>query len=75
MSFLIDILASQAAAGLLAGVFRMLGAQAAIEAAGGSWDAAVRGIELASLAVLFALVPALTRGQTLGQKLLKLRCV
>ena len=75
LSFLIDILASQAAAGLLAGVFRMLGAQAAIEAAGGSWDAAVRGIELASLAVLFALVPALTRGQTLGQKLLKLRIV
>ena len=75
LSFLVDMLASQAAAGLFASVFRMLGAQAAVEAAGGSWDAAVWGIELASLAVLFAIVPALTRGQTLGQKLLKLRIV
>ncbi|MCG4777131.1 VanZ family protein [Eggerthella lenta] len=52
-----------------------LGARAAVEAAGASWGTAVQVADAVSFAAFFALVPALTRGQTLAQKLLRLRIV
>ena len=40
-----------------------------------AWDAASQATETLSLALFFVAVPTLTRGQTLGQKLLRLRIV
>ena len=75
LSFFIDVAIAQAAAGAVTAAVEMLGARTALEATGASWGTAVQTVEIASLVVFFALVPALTRGQTLAQKLLRLRIV
>lgn len=75
LSFGIDFVLAQAAAGALASIAAAAGARAALEAAGGSWGFAAQAAELVALAALFVVVPALGGGQTLGQRLLKLRIV
>ena len=75
LSFFIDVEIAQTAAGAVTAAVEMLGARTALEATGTSWGTAVQTVEIASLVVFFALVPALTRGQTLAQKLLRLRIV
>lgn len=74
LSFGIDFVLAQAAAGVLTAIAGLAGARDALEAAG-SWGFAVQAAELVALAALFVIVPALDRGQTLGQRLLKLRIV
>lgn len=75
LSFFIDLAIALAAAGAATAAAEALGARAAVEAAGASWGTAVQGADAVSFAAFFALVPALTRGQTLAQKLLRLRIV
>ena len=75
LSFFIDLAIALAAAGAATAATEALGARAAVEAAGASWGTAVQVADAVSFAAFFALVPALTRGQTLAQKLLRLRIV
>ena len=75
LSFFIDLAIALAAAGAATAAAEALGARAAVEAAGASWGTAVQAADAVSFAAFFALVPALTRGQTLAQKLLRLRIV
>ena len=75
LSFFIDLAIALAAAGAATAATEALGARAAVEAAGASWGTAVQVADAVSFAAFFALAPALTRGQTLAQKLLRLRIV
>ena len=75
LSFFIDLAIARAAAGAATAAAEALGARAAVEAAGASWGTAVQAADAVSFAAFFALAPALTRGQTLAQKLLRLRIV
>ena len=75
LSFFIDLAIALAAAGAATAAAEALGARAAVEAAGASWGTAVQAADAVSFAAFFALAPALTRGQTLAQKLLRLRIV
>ena len=75
LSFFVDLVAAQIAAGAVVDIAEALGAQAAVESAGASWGLAVQAVELAALAAFFAVIPALAHGRTLGQRLLKLRIV
>ena len=75
LSFFIDLAIALAAAGAATAAAEGLGAREAVEAAGASWGTAVQVADAVSFAAFFALVPALTRGQTLAQKLLRLRIV
>ncbi len=75
LSFGIDLILAQAAAGALASIVASAGARETLEAAGGSWGFAVQALELITLVTFFVAVPACSHGQTLGQRLLKLRIV
>ena len=76
LSFGIDLVLAQLGAGvvsLLVGPAAVLGAS--LLQSDVAWDAASQATETLSLALFFVAVPTLTRGQTLGQKLLRLRIV
>ena len=75
LSFAIDLALSQAVAAALAGLAGLLGAREAIAAAGAPQGALPQGAEYVALALCFAVVPALMRGQTPGQRILRLRIV
>ncbi|WP_080797719.1 NAD(P)H-hydrate epimerase [Arabiibacter massiliensis] len=75
VSFLIDVICVFAVSCLL--VFGVAGSGIAdkLVAQEGVWNVAAYGLDLLVLGTFFVIVPALTRGQTLGQKLLHLRIV
>ncbi len=75
LSFLIDVLIVFAVSIVL--LFGVAGSGVAdkLIAQEGVWNAAAYGLDLIVLGTFFVIVPALTRGQTLGQKLLRLRIV
>lgn len=75
VSFLIDLICVFAVSSLL--VFGVMGAGIAdkLVAQEGVWNIAAYGLDLLVLGTFFVIVPILTRGQTLGQKLLRLRIV
>ncbi|MBC5582664.1 VanZ family protein [Eggerthella sp. NSJ-70] len=75
LSFLIDALIVFAVSLVL--LFGVAGSGVAdrLIAQEGVWNAAAYGLDLLVLGTFFVIVPVLTRGQTLGQKLLRLRIV
>ena len=75
LSFLIDVLIVFAVSLVL--LFGVAGSGVAdrLIAQEGVWNAAAYGLDLLVLGTFFVIVPVLTRGQTLGQKLLRLRIV
>ena len=75
LSFLIDALIVFAVSLVL--LFGVAGSGVAdrLIAQEGVWNAAAYGLDLLVLGTFFVIVPILTRGQTLGQKLLRLRIV
>lgn len=75
LSFGLDVLMAGIASGGAIALFRSWGSGGATESAGLSGGIESYGMALASFLVFFVAVPALTHGQTLGQKLLRLRIV
>lgn len=75
LAFLIDVILVFAVSALL--VFGIAGTGVAdkLIAQEGIWNVAAYGLDLIVLGTFFVIVPVLTRGQTLGQKLLRLRIV
>lgn len=75
LSFLIDAIVVFAVSLVL--LFGVVGSGVADQliAQEGVWNIAAYGLDLLVLGTFFVIVPVLTRGQTLGQKLLRLRIV
>lgn len=75
LSFLVDVLIVFAVSVVL--LFGVTGSGVAdrMIAQEGAWNVAAYGLDLLVLGTFFVIVPVLTRGQTLGQKLLRLRIV
>ena len=75
LSFLIDALIVFAVSLVLLFGVAESGVADQLIAQEGVWNAAAYGLDLLVLGTFFVIVPILTRGQTLGQKLLRLRIV
>ncbi|WP_139653240.1 NAD(P)H-hydrate epimerase [Raoultibacter phocaeensis] len=75
LSFAIDLFIAQTAASLVLGGLDGAGLRELAASQDVSWGVLSTAVELAFYLVCFVLVPILTKGQTLGQKLLRLRIV
>lgn len=75
LSFVIDVMIQLALVALVGFVGVLMGLPEWLEAQGVPRGTITQGIELVLLVCVFVITPCLTRGQTLGQKLLKLRIV
>ncbi|MEG2932452.1 MAG: NAD(P)H-hydrate epimerase [Gordonibacter sp.] len=75
LSFLVDFAVAGAVAALALLAARVLGAPETLAASGVSWMDAQTWANRVSLLAFFVVAPTLTHGQTLGQKLLRLRIV
>lgn len=75
LSFLIDFMIAGAASALALFTAEILGAPDALAANGVSWSAVQAWTMRVSLLIFFVVIPTSTQGQTLGQKLLRLRIV
>lgn len=75
LSFFIDLFVAQTAATMLAEALDTAGLRAAAAAQGVSWGLVSMAIDAAFYLLCFVVIPSLTKGQTPGQLLLKLRIV
>ena len=75
LSFFIDVFIAQTASTMVAGALDATGARAAAEAQGVSWGLVSMAVDAVFYLLCFVAIPALTKGQTPAQMLLKLRIV
>lgn len=75
LSFVIDLFIAQTAASLVLGGLDGTGLRELSFSQGLPWGFINMAVDIAFYLVCFVIVPAITKGQTLGQKLLRLRIV